>query len=313
MLALKQTIRDFENVCAEGGVRAVLLSGDEVFRADAQPVRTLDFALDDVDTALAGCRRAAWHVLNRDSVLRNGIVLRLLSHGAARNESRHAERPPPAPMPSRTACLAGLMFDIAPGVYEPDAGAIVFVRHTLAAVDGTASPIIIDVGTGSGALAIALAVARPDARIIATDVAAAAIVCASANARRHGTANIELLHGSLLDVLPSELHGSVDVVLANLPWISPLEIAVAELENAEWRGPLHTVRGSDVDGLGLLRAVARQAVRALRAGGSLVLTAHPWQLELLATELASDYEVTYPEDEQLITARLRASARPLAP
>ncbi len=75
---------------------------------------------------------------------------------------------------------------------------------------------IADVGTGSGAIAVALAVAAPHAEVWASDVSAEALEVAEANARRHGVAErVRLVEGNLLDPVP----GPLDLVVANLPYL----------------------------------------------------------------------------------------------
>src|SRR5262249_52059306 len=73
----------------------------------------------------------------------------------------------------------------------------VVVERALALLDGVAAPRVVDVGTGTGAIALALADERPDARVTATDVSTEALALARENAERLGLA-VELVHGSLL-------------------------------------------------------------------------------------------------------------------
>jgi len=85
---------------------------------------------------------------------------------------------------------------------------------------GDAPARVVDVGTGSGALAVAIASSAPRALLWATDTSRDAVVVARANVRRHGLADrITVCHGDLLDPVP----GAIDLVVANLPYVPAAE------------------------------------------------------------------------------------------
>ncbi len=127
-------------------------------------------------------------------------------------------------------------------------------------------PLIADVGTGSGAIAVALAVSLPRAEIWATDASYAALRVAASNVRRHGVERrVALRHGDLL--LP--LDRRVDVIVANLPYVSTQDWSHLEPELREHEPRLALDGGSD--GLDLIEALLRQAPRYLRPHGAVVL------------------------------------------
>ncbi len=124
----------------------------------------------------------------------------------------------------------------------------------------------LDVGTGSGAIALALATEGGARRVVATDVSPAALSVARDNARRTGAANVDFRLGSLLAPVEGE---TFDLVLCNPPYLGEAEWASAEPEVREWEPRLAMVSGAD--GLDAIRALAVAAPAALRSGGWLGL------------------------------------------
>jgi release factor glutamine methyltransferase len=130
----------------------------------------------------------------------------------------------------------------------------------------TPSFTIVDVGTGCGAIALALAAHLPSAQIIATDISPAALALAQGNAERLGpTSPLRFLCGDLLDPLEQP----VDIVVANLPYVRsddwerlPVEIRCYEPREALDGGP---------DGLRVIERLLRQAPPLLRSNAALLL------------------------------------------
>jgi release factor glutamine methyltransferase len=119
-----------------------------------------------------------------------------------------------------TAPFHGLEFLTAPGhVFTPRATTEALVDAALAHIDQR--PLrIADVGTGSGAIGVSIAVAEPQVEIYATDVNPEAVSLARANAERHGVGDrVHVLEGDLLTPVP----GQVDLVVANLPYLPESE------------------------------------------------------------------------------------------
>ena len=132
---------------------------------------------------------------------------------------------------------------------------------------GTASslsPIIADVGTGSGAIGVTLAVHLPGAHIVAIDTSYPALTVARLNAVRHGVANrVSFLQGVLL--VP--LRGPVNFVVANPPYLSQPELASAPPEVSRWE-PRAALDGG-FDGLSAIRRLLDMASTRLGPGGAL--------------------------------------------
>jgi release factor glutamine methyltransferase len=124
---------------------------------------------------------------------------------------------------------------------------------------------IADVGTGSGAIALALAKARGDLTVLASDISADALAVARDNAERLGLA-VSFLEGPLL--APLRAAGALDLIVANLPYVPSGEIAgLAPEVGFEPRLALD----GGPDGLDLVRALVAEAREALTPGGALVL------------------------------------------
>jgi len=133
-------------------------------------------------------------------------------------------------------------------------------------LQGTPSLTIVDVGTGCGAIALALATHLPSAQIIASDISPAALALAQGNAERLGLASpVRFLCGDLL----APLEQPVDIVVANLPYVRsaeweslPVEIRCHEPREALDGGP---------DGLRVIERLLRQAPAYLCPGAALLL------------------------------------------
>ncbi len=125
---------------------------------------------------------------------------------------------------------------------------------------------IVDVGTGSGAIAIALASRLPSSKIFAIDVSPEALDVASYNCQRHGVASqVTLLHGDLL----SPLREKVDAIVANLPYVPSRELAHLQVEVREYEP--HQALDGGPDGLSLYRRLLPQARQKLQPAGFIAL------------------------------------------
>jgi release factor glutamine methyltransferase len=115
-----------------------------------------------------------------------------------------------------------LILAVEPGVFVPRPETEILVEAALDALDDAAGPLVVDVGTGTGAIALAVKEARPDAHVLATDVSAAAVTLAGKNAVRLGL-DVEVRKGAFLDTIPGDLQGRLDLLVSNPPYVSEEE------------------------------------------------------------------------------------------
>jgi release factor glutamine methyltransferase len=151
---------------------------------------------------------------------------------------------------------------------------------TAAELLGDRPACVADVGTGSGAIAVALALRAPRARIWATDVSEAAVELACANVHRHGLDDrISVLCGDLLDGVP----GALDLIVANLPYL-PDHLRP---ERPELAGEPFAAVFAPGDGLGYYRRLLAAAGTALQPEGTLLIQLHRRVVAMSAAQLGA--------------------------
>lgn len=176
-----------------------------------------------------------------------------------------------------------LVLGVAPGVFVPRPETEIVVERAAETLEGRESPAVIDVGTGTGAIALAVKRLRPDARVVATDVSEDAVAVARANASRLGL-DVAVLPGDLLDPVPEELRGAVDLVVSNPPYVTREEYD--DLPGEVKAEPYEAlVGGTDVH-----RRLAAGTRGWLRPGGWLVMEIGESQGVEVAELLADRFE-----------------------
>jgi HemK-like putative methylase len=157
--------------------------------------------------------------------------------------------------------FAGREFLSGYGVFLPRGVSEALATATSEAMAGKTHPIILEVGTGCGAVGLAIAARLPEAEVHAVDTSRRALWWARINRPIRMTRRVRFYRGSLLDPVPDHLRGRVHAIAANVPYVPP------ELWGAGWTSKRGTVIGSGEDGLDLYRTLLRQARRFLEPGG----------------------------------------------
>ncbi len=164
----------------------------------------------------------------------------------------------------------GLLFEVSPAVFIPRPETEFVVEAALEHLEDGALKLA-DVGTGSGCLAVSLAVALPRARVWATDLSEAALEVARRNAARHGVGGkIAFMQGDLLKPLIPRLgEGQLDAVVSNPPYVGPEELSGLQKEVRDWEPRLALVGEEGAPSL-YARLLSQAQVR-LRPGGLLIV------------------------------------------
>jgi len=163
-----------------------------------------------------------------------------------------------------------LLFEVTPAVLIPRPDTELLVELALTHLAKDEATRVADLGTGSGAIALAIASERPQSSVVATDASSDALTVASRNAGRLQIGNVTFLQGDWFAPLAGQ---RFDVIVSNPPYISPEDKDVApEVRRFEPGAALFAGNG----GLECLTAIARQSSQYLRAGGWLLLE-HGWK------------------------------------
>ena len=156
-----------------------------------------------------------------------------------------------------------LVVDTAVLIPRPDTETL--VEWALSLLPAGTSGRVLDLGTGSGAIALAVASERPAASVLATDLSEAALDVARENARLNGVGNLAFACGAWLAALPAEV-APFDLILSNPPYIAEGDAHLAALR---YEPRLALTSGSD--GLDAIREIVHEAPAHLKSGGWLLL------------------------------------------
>ncbi len=232
----------------------------------------MELAGAGVASPLVDARVLAEHLLGRQVLLADGAGADFLPAYRAL-VARRAAREPLQHLTGRM-WFRGLELVARPGVFivrpetEVVAGAAIEEAQQVVLLQGRA-PVVVDLCTGSGAIAIAVAAEVPAAQVVAVELADGPFAAAGENCERLVPGRVRLIQAdAIADGTLSELDGSVDVVVSNPPYV-PAEV-VEDPETA-LHDPVLALYGGGEEGLEIPRAVVARASRMLRPGGVLVM------------------------------------------
>jgi release factor glutamine methyltransferase len=165
----------------------------------------------------------------------------------------------------------GMEFEVTPDVLIPRPETELLVEAARSLLSAVWNPRIMDVGTGSGCIAVSLAVLLSSARVCAVDLSLAALEVARRNAARHHVLpRVEFLHGDLLVLAQKELEAeTLDGIVSNPPYVSEKDFSGLQREVRGWEPRLALVAGKR--GLTIYERLIPQALRALRPRGYLLM------------------------------------------
>jgi release factor glutamine methyltransferase len=166
----------------------------------------------------------------------------------------------------------GLEFEVGPDVLIPRPETELLVEEALKLLKGLDAPLVCDVGTGSGCIAVTLLHERVDARGFALDVSPAALAVAARNAARHGVEErLQLLVSDCFDALRGGAHEGTrfDLVASNPPYIAESDLEALQREVREHEPRLALTPGGD--GLSVVRRLVAEAPHFLKPGGHLLI------------------------------------------
>jgi release factor glutamine methyltransferase len=207
----------------------------------------------------------------------DALVAELVERRSAREPLQHIT----GRAPFRSLYLA-----VGPGVFVPRPETEQVVQFAIDALraDASPEPVAVDLGTGSGAIALAMATEVPHARVYGVEVSPLAFVWTRQNFRETAAANATPVFTDLAVAL-SELDGSVSVVISNPPYIP--SAAIPRDPEVRLFDPEIALYGGD-DGLDVVHQVSATGLRLLHAGGTLVIEHGELQAEAISALLRAD-------------------------
>ena len=205
------------------------------------------------------------------------------------------------------AAMGGISVGVGPGVFVPRPETELLLAWGLRVIAEVAKPVVVDLCTGTGVLALAIANERPDAVVHAVELDPVALAWARQNAElcaQNGDTPIKLYAGDATDPqILSDVDGSVDLVLCNPPYVPegtevPPEVAEHDPKMAVFAG---------ADGLDVIRPVVAAAARLLKIGGGVAIE-HDDSHRYSVTELLAGRRVlTDVQDHEDLAGRPRFS------
>ncbi|HEX2058400.1 MAG TPA: HemK/PrmC family methyltransferase [Actinomycetota bacterium] len=164
----------------------------------------------------------------------------------------------------------GLDLTVRPGAFVPRPSSELTVQRALRKLRRRRNPVVVDVCTGAGPIALALADELPGAQVWGADIATDGLTQGRENAKRLELDNVRFKKSDMYDALPKRLRGNVDLITGHVPYVPLDEVADLPAEVREFE-PIYTLTDESFDGLGLMRRAVAESVDWLRPGGWLLL------------------------------------------
>ena len=179
-----------------------------------------------------------------------------------------------------------LEFEVTPAVLIPRPETEVLVESALEALEGAPS-LVLDIGTGSGAVAVVLVHEHPRVRAVAADICPRAVEVAKRNAERHGT--LDRMQFVVSDLFSAfrDSEPLFDLVVSNPPYIAESDFQLLPPEIARHE-PSRALRGGGVEGLDVIRRIIGEAPAYLKPGGWMMLEIGIRQAPVLEAELRNN-------------------------
>jgi len=238
---------------ADGSLRAVLAEAERELAAAG--VASPRFDAESLAAHALGIQRGHLVLQPRIDPAAERVLRALVARRAAREPLQHL---------LGTAVLGPVEVAVGPGVFTPRPETELLLEWGVAWLHDVASPLVVDLCTGSAALALAIAAMRPDAEVHAVEVDPDALGWARRNVAAHG-GRVQL-HASDVrasDLLP-DLAGRVDLVVCNPPYVPDATPVAPEVSTGD---PAVAVFGGP-DGLAVIPEVVARATALLRPGGA---------------------------------------------
>jgi release factor glutamine methyltransferase len=201
----------------------------------------------------------------------------------------------------------GLVLSVTPVVLIPRPETEHLVEAVLDVLPANEPLKIADIGSGSGAIAIALAVHLPNAEITALDISTDALAVAAANAREHNVAaRIKFLQSDLMSALDHEA-GTFDAIVSNPPYVAESDRDTLHPQVRNHEPPIALFAGKN--GLNIYRRLIPEALNALKPNGLLALEIGHGQQDAIVTLLGEWCNVSFVNDLQQVP-RVALARRP---
>ena len=218
----------------------------------------------EAEELLAFCLDVEPGDLDHELVLRKALRERYLSLVARRAGGE------PFPFLTGEITFYGLPLKVRPGAFVPRPSSELTVARAARRLRRRRAPVIVDLATGAGPIALALAYEFPDAEVWGTDISEEGLDQGRANARRLEIANLRLRKGDMYGPLPRRLRGALDLITGHIPYVPPDEVDDLPTEVKGYE-PVDTLTDYSEDGLELMREAVFGAREWLKPGGWLLL------------------------------------------